>query len=67
MDSGKGNHTLALTLKICKYSLFESKTTEGLNEELDENPSLPCTSALQTWHKRDRGDSFHPQPVMDLI
>ena len=61
------NHTLALTLKICKYSLFESKTTEDLNDELDENPSLACTSTLQTWHKRGRGDSIHPQPVMDLV
>ena len=54
------NHTLALTLKICKYSLFESKTTEDLNDELDENPSLACTSTLQTWHKRGRGIQFTP-------
>ena len=63
---GYCNHTLALMLKICKYSLYESKTTEDLNDELDENPPLACTSTLQTWHKRGRGDSIHPQPVMDL-
>ena len=54
-------------MKICKYSLFESKTTEDLNDELDENPSLACTSTLQTWHKRGRGDSIHPQPEMDFV
>ena len=43
------NHTRALMLKICKYSLFESKTTENLNDEFDENPSLACTSTLQTF------------------
>ena len=64
---GYCNHTLALMLKICKYSLYESKTTEDLNDELDENPPLACTSTLQTWHKRGRGDSIHPQPVMDLV
>ena len=54
-------------LEICKYSLFESKTTEDLQDESDENPSLACTSKLQSWHKRGRGDSIHPQPVMDVI
>ena len=64
---GYCNHTLALMLKICKYSLFESKTTEDLRDELDENPALACTPKLQSWHKRGRGDSIHPQPVMDLV
>ena len=64
---GYCNHTLAPRLKICKYSLFESKTTEDLQDESDENPSLACTSKLQSWHKRGRGDSIHPQPVMDVI
>ena len=64
---GYCNHTLALMLKICKYSLFESKTTADLNNELDEHPTVACTSKLQSWHKRGRGDSIHPQPVMDLI
>jgi len=41
------NHTLALLLKICKYSLFESKTTEDLKDELDENPALACTSVTK--------------------
>lgn len=58
---------LALMLKICKYSLFESKTTEDLQGECDENQSLACTSKLQSWHKRGLGDSIHPQPVVDVI
>ena len=49
---GYCNHTLALMLKICKYSLFESKTTADINNELDENPTLACTSKLQSWHKK---------------
>ena len=64
---GYCNHTLALMLKICKYSLFESKTTEDLQDECDENPSLACTSKLQSWHKRGRGDSIHPHSVMVFI
>ena len=64
---GYCNHTLALMLKICKYSLFESKTTEDLKDEFDEHPAVACTSKLQSWHKRGRGDSIHPQPVMDLV
>ena len=54
-------------LKICKYSLFQSKTTEDLQDECDENPSLACTSELQSRHRRGWGDSIHPQPVMDVI
>ena len=47
--------------------LFDSKTSEDLNDESDENPALTCTSKLQSWHKRGRGDSIHPQPTMDLV
>ena len=65
--AGYCNHTLALMLKICKYSLFESKRTEDLQDESDENPSLACTSKLQSWHKRGRGDSIHPQPIVDAV
>ena len=64
---GYCNHTLVLMLKICKDSLFESKTTDDLREEQDENPSLACTSKLQSWHKRGREDSIHPQPIMDVL
>ena len=66
-EVGYCNYTLALLLKICKYSLYESKTTEDLKDELDENPALACTSKLQSSHKRTRGDSIHPQPVMNLV
>jgi len=45
-EVGYCNHKLALMLKICKYSLFESKTTADLKDEFDENPALACTSQL---------------------
>jgi len=64
---GYWNHTLALVLKIWKYSLFESKTTEDLNDESDENPALEFASKLQSWHTRGQGDSIHPQPVMEFV
>ena len=54
-------------LKIWKYSLFDSKKTEDLKDEVDENSTLAYTSKLQSWHKKGRGDSTHPQPVMDLV
>ena len=44
------NHISALMLKVCKFTLFESKTTKELQEENDENPALACTSQLQKWN-----------------
>ena len=41
------NHISALMLKICKFSLYKSKTTKDLRKEEDENPQLACTSQLQ--------------------
>ena len=38
------NHISALLLKICKFTLFEAKSTNYLCEEKDENPELACTS-----------------------
>ena len=64
---GYCNHTLALMFKICKFYTFESDTTQDLQNESDENPTLACTSMLQRWHKRGRGDTIHPQPVMDVV
>ena len=40
------NHISALMLKICKFTLFEAKSTKDLCEEKDENPELACTSQL---------------------
>lgn len=60
------NHTLALMLKICKFSLYECKNVQDLDNEDDVNPKQACTSKLQLWHKKGRGDSIKPQPVMDV-
>ena len=65
--TGYCNHSLALMLKICKFSLFESKSTEDLVNDADQNPEEACTSRLQTWHRKGRGDTIVPQPVMDVI
>ena len=29
-------------------------------------PTEACTSSLQTWHRKGRGDSIQPQPVMEV-
>ena len=65
--TGYCNHALALMLKICKYSLYESKSTLDLHNEADQNSTEACTSRLQTWHRKGRGDTIVPQPVMDII
>ena len=44
---GYCNHVLALMFKACKFSLFDSKSTEDLCQEDDEQPDLACTSQLQ--------------------
>ena len=50
--TGYCNHALALMLKICKYSLYESKSTLDLHNEADQNSTEACTSRLQTWHRK---------------
>ena len=60
------NHISALMLKICKFTLFEAKSTKDLCEEKDENPELACTSQLQKWHKKGGGENIFPQPVMEV-
>ena len=63
---GYCNHVLALMFKACKFSLYDSKNTDDLNQENDENPDLACTSQLQRWHAKGRGENIHPQPVMEV-
>lgn len=65
--TGYCNHSLALMLKLCKFSLFESKITQDLVNDADQNPEKACTSRLQTWHRKGRGDAIEAQPVMDII
>ncbi|PFX19213.1 hypothetical protein AWC38_SpisGene16382 [Stylophora pistillata] len=59
---GYCNHILALMFKACKFSLFDSKSTEDLCQEDDEQPDLASTSQLQRWHKKGRGDKISAQP-----
>ena len=65
--TGYCNHSLTLMLKLCKFSLFESKTTQHLSTDCDENAQVVCTSKLQTWHKRGRGETIVPHPAVDII
>ena len=60
------NHISALMLKVCKFTLYEAKTTKKLQEENDENPVAACTSQLQKCHKKGR-ENILPQPVMEVI
>ena len=64
--AGFCNHISALMFKICKYTLFEAKTTKDLCQEKDENLELACTSQLQRWHKKGGGENIVPQPVMEV-
>ena len=61
------NHVSALMLKVCKFALFEAKSTEDLNQEKDENPELACTSQLQKWNKKGGGKNIVRQPIMDVV
>ena len=65
--AGFCNHISALMFKVCKFTLFEAKTTKDLCQEKDENPELACTSQLQKWHKKGGGENIVPQPVMEVF
>ena len=62
-----GKNALALMLKLWKYSLYESKSTLDLHDDDDENSQQTCTSRLQIWHRKERGDTIVPQSFMDII
>ena len=64
---GYCNHSLALMLKACKFSLYGSQNTKDLENEADQIPEQACTSKLQTWHQKGRGETIYPQPVMDVV
>jgi len=63
---GYCNHALALMFKACKFSLFDRKSTNDLCHDDDEQPDLACTSQLQKWHKKGRGDKISAQHVMEV-
>lgn len=64
---GLCNHVLALMLKLCKFSLDACSDTKQLNSEDDMNPSMACTSSLQLWHKKGRGDKITPKPIIEVM
>jgi len=37
-----------------------------LVNDADQNPEEACTSRLQTWHRKGRGDTIVAQPIMDI-
>ena len=43
---GYCNHILALMFKACKFTLFDSKSTDDLCQDDDEKQDLACTSQL---------------------
>ena len=59
------NDVLALMLKICKCTLCNCVNVTELKDEVDQNSSTVCTSALQTWHK-PRVEGISPYPVMEI-
>ena len=65
--TGFCNHSLALMFLICKFSLFNCNTTADHKDDPLLNPDVACTSKLHSWHKKVRGDSIYPQPVMDVV
>ncbi len=60
------NHVLALMMKICKFCLYDCKDVSELDRDDDMLPTEACTSSLQNWHRRGRGDSIQPQPEMEI-
>ena len=54
-------------MKICKFSLYECKTVHELENEEDMQPKQACTSSLQQWHRKGRGNSINPQPAMEVL
>ena len=61
------NHFLALLLKLCKFSLYECESVTDLENEDNMQPKRICTSTLQQWHRKGRGDCINPQPVMEVL
>ena len=58
---------LALLLKLCKFSLYECESVTDLKNEDNMQPKRICTSTLQQWHRKGRGDCINPQPVMEVL
>ena len=63
--SGFCNHMLASMLKVCKYTLYNWVNVTELTDEVDQNSSTVCTSALQAWYKPSV-EGISPYPVMEI-
>jgi len=61
------NHVLALMMKVCKFTLYECKSVSDLDNEDDMQPKQACTSMLQQWHRKGRGDTIVSQPAMEVV
>ena len=61
------NHVLALMMKVCKFTLYECKSVSDLDNEDDMQPQQACTSMLQQWHRKGRGDTIVSQPAMEVV
>ena len=48
-----------------KYTLYNCVNITELKDEVDQNSSTECTSALQTWHK-PRVEGISPYLVMEI-
>lgn len=66
---GSCNHVLTLLMKIYKFTLYECENINELDTEENMQPKQKqaCTSTLQQWHQKGRGDSINPQPVMKML
>ena len=61
------NHVLPLTMKICKFTLYECQSVNDLDNEDDMHPKQTCASMLQQWHRKGRGDTIALQPAMEVV
>lgn len=53
--------------KVCKFTLYECNIVNDLENEDDMQPKQACTSVLQQWHQKGRGDTIVPQPAMEVV
>ena len=58
---------LAFMMKVCKFTLYECKSVSDLENDDDMQPKAACTSMLQQWHRKGRGDTIVPQPAMEVV
>jgi hypothetical protein len=47
-------------------NLYGCNDVSELNKDDDMLHTEACTSSLQTWHRKGRGDSLQPQPVIEV-